>query len=85
MQETTGKAIGKVREWIVQKNTSIHPDVLTEDIDLIENRMIDSLQFVEFILFLEEMTGRDVYTNEFKLDSVKTLRAIEKNYFSKEA
>jgi acyl carrier protein len=85
MQGVTGNAISKVREWIVQKNSSIHPDVLTEDIDLIENRIIDSLQFVEFILFLEEITGRDVYTQEFKLDSVKTMRAIEENYFSKEA
>lgn len=76
--------IDRIMEWIVRKNPDIDFLEITDETDLIEKRLIDSLQFVEFILFLEEITGEQVYTSEFKIDSIRTLQIINKCYGPKE-
>ncbi|WP_434756398.1 hypothetical protein [Paenibacillus amylolyticus] len=82
MQDLTQKEMVQVKQWILQNNTS--STELLYETDLIENRIIDSLQFVEFILFLESITGKEVYTKNFNLESIRSLQAIELNYFKKE-
>lgn len=82
MQDLTQKEMVQVKQWVLQNNTS--STELLYETDLIENRIIDSLQFVEFILFLESITGKEVYTKNFNLESIRSLQAIELNYFKKE-
>jgi acyl carrier protein len=50
------------------------------DTDIIENRLIDSLQFVSFLLFIEEVRGQEIPEAEVKLDSLRTLRSIRDNF-----
>jgi acyl carrier protein len=75
--------ITKVREWLLTQNKNMTDIDL--DYDLIENRVIDSLQIVEFLLFLESITGREVYTSDFSLDQIKTLQAIYDNFLKESA
>jgi acyl carrier protein len=59
-----------------------HPEIeLADDFDLIENRVIDSLHFMEFLFLLQEVTGRDISLDGISLDHFRTLRAIRANFF----
>ncbi|NER29397.1 MAG: acyl carrier protein [Symploca sp. SIO1C4] len=74
---TTTELITKVKEWLLAK----HPDIseLELDFDLINNRIIDSLSFQEFMFFLEDITGRELQTEAQSINPFRTLRAIEHN------
>ncbi|MEV0778266.1 4'-phosphopantetheinyl transferase superfamily protein [Streptomyces sp. NPDC050433] len=73
------EGLQQVKDWILKR----HPD--REDIaptlDLIENRLIDSLSFVEFVFLLEEQSGRSIEMETLEVDAVRTLAAIESNFF----
>lgn len=50
--------------------------------DLIENRVIDSLHFMEFVLLLEQFTNRQILTEGMTLESFRTLAAIRHNFLA---
>ncbi|WP_371524733.1 acyl carrier protein [Streptomyces sp. NBC_01283] len=72
-----------IRAFIQGRNSKIGP--LTEDLDLIDSRAIDSLAFVEFIFLLEELTGEPIDPEDLNLDDFRTLKALETRFFMKEA
>jgi acyl carrier protein len=62
---------------------SKHPELDTIDptLDLIESRILDSLQFVEFMLLLEEATGREIPLEEVSAEDFRTLSSIRARFF----
>lgn len=68
-------SIGQVAAWLQARK----PDLgeIDMDLDLIENRVIDSLGFLDFVFFLEELTGRELEANAQSVNSFRTLRAIQ--------
>ncbi len=56
--------------------TSIDPDL-----DLIDNRLIDSLSFVNFLYVLEEQSGRQISLDEVSPEDFRTLRRIRERFF----
>lgn len=69
--------IEPVKRWLLERKPEIAD--LDPDFDLIENRVIDSLSFLEFVFFLEELTGRELQTTAETVNHFRTLRAIEGN------
>ncbi|SFY19932.1 acyl carrier protein [Streptomyces atratus] len=67
-----------VRSWILERNPELTE--LDPETDIIEKRIVDSLQFVELVLYVEELRGTMLQSNEVGLDSFRTLKAIEKNF-----
>ncbi|MEW2626253.1 acyl carrier protein [Streptomyces sp. NPDC048106] len=69
----------QVKDWILKR----HPerDDIPGDLDLIENRLIDSLSFVEFVFLLEQHSGRAIEMETLEVDSIRTLDAIEAAFF----
>ncbi|MFF8991172.1 acyl carrier protein [Streptomyces sp. NPDC014983] len=69
----------QVKDWILKR----HPqrDDIPGDLDLIENRLIDSLSFVEFVFLLEQHSGRAIEMDTLEVDSLRTLDAIEAAFF----
>ncbi|WP_043268643.1 hypothetical protein [Streptomyces sp. CT34] len=69
-----------VRSWILERN----PDLtdLAPDTDIIETRVINSLQFVELVLYVEELRGAMLQSDEVTLDAFRTLEDIDKNFLS---
>ncbi|MFE5870751.1 acyl carrier protein [Streptomyces roseifaciens] len=67
-----------MRSWILERN----PDLteLDQETDIIETRIINSLQFVELVLYVEELRGTMLQSNEVDLDAFRTLKGIEKNF-----
>lgn len=51
------------------------------DFDLIENRVLDSLGFVDFLYFLEQHTGREIALEEVSPEDFRTIRAIRARFF----
>ncbi len=49
------------------------------DFDLIENRVVDSLLFLEFLYFVEELIGRELQNGSAVMQSFRTLRTIERD------
>jgi len=72
-----------VREFIVARNPKL--DQLSDDLDLIDSRAINSLAFVEFIFLLEELTGESIDPEDLDLDDFRTLSAVSARFFTKEA
>lgn len=67
-----------VQEWIKQKKPGVTD--LTLELDLIESRIVDSLDFLELIFLLEEITGREFDLNNLSIDSFRSLKAIQENF-----
>ncbi|MEU7296419.1 phosphopantetheine-binding protein [Streptomyces exfoliatus] len=68
-----------VKNWILER----HPERedIASDLDLIENRLIDSLSFVEFVFLLEQESGTAIQMETLEVESIRTLGAIEQHFF----
>ena len=75
-------SIDVVREFLARKR----PDFgeIGPDVDLIDNRIIDSLGFVDFLYLLEEHTGREIPMESVTPEDFRTISAIQKRFFSDE-
>ncbi len=69
--------MGRIRQWLQKKNEDA--ENIDDEEDLIDARIIDSLSFVEFIIFIEEVTGRDGLMETISVDSFRSLGSIERS------
>jgi acyl carrier protein len=63
-----------IREWLQRRIATAME--LPLDYDLIANRAIDSLQFMEFIMLIEEVSGRPIDLNEVNVDNFRSIGVI---------
>ncbi len=70
--------LATIREWIISRHDE--PVDISYDTDLIENRLIDSLQFADFLFFIEEITGTEIDLAAVDLQTFRTLRSIESHF-----
>lgn len=66
--------------WL--RSRGFDPEAHGADHDLIENRVIDSLHFMEFVLLLEQFAQRQILVEGMTLDHFRTLRAIRDNFLA---
>lgn len=59
------------------------PDLesIDPDLDLIENRILDSLGFVDFLYLLEERTGQQISLDTVSAEDFRTLNRIKARFF----
>ena len=69
-------SIDEVRAWLLARSPNVHDIDL--DLDLIDTRVLDSLAFIDFIAFLENLLGRDIDVTTLTAASLRTLRSIER-------
>jgi acyl carrier protein len=67
-----------LRVWVLARNPGV--DGLDADTDIIETRIVNSLQFVELMLHVEKLCGRELGADEVNLETFRTLRSIEKSF-----
>ena len=70
----------RVRRFIAEKN--LGGTDFSDCDDLIENGLIDSLRFVEFVLLIAELSGRTIELDNVNIDEFRTIDAIHAAYFS---
>jgi acyl carrier protein len=78
--EPQAAGIGVIKDWILAR----HEDRTDIDLDedLIENRLVDSLSFVEFVFLIEETSGVEIDMDSLDINDVRTLATIEKRFLS---
>jgi acyl carrier protein len=59
------------------------PDLtaIDHDLDLIENRILDSLGFVNFLYVLEEQVGHEIDMSTVTPDDFRTINRIKARFF----
>jgi len=72
------EGIAEVKNWLLSKKKYLSD--IPFDLDLIDNNVVDSLSFVEYVLLIEEVSGREVVVDETVLDKVRTLACVQRNY-----
>lgn len=74
-------AFERLRAWLIRANPALEGLSLQPDTDIIASRILESLQVVEFILFIEAQTGQPVLTEELNPKNLRTLDAIYESFF----
>ena len=77
--------IDRLRSWLTRANPKMAGMDVHSQTDIIESRILESLQVVEFILFLETEIGRPILTEELNPNDFRTLDAIYDRFFEKRA
>ena len=72
--------ITQVIQWI-QKH---HPEMtsIPDEIDLIEQRLIDSLRFTELVFLLEQLSGKTIDIHQLHIDDFRTLASISARFLT---
>jgi len=55
-------------------------ETITDEMDLIESGVIDSLNLVKLIVFIEEQAGTEIPIETLDLDHIRTVTAIISYY-----
>jgi acyl carrier protein len=76
----TGKALEIITQWLLQRKPELTH--IPPDLDLIENRVLDSLSLMEFLFVLEQETGTSQDPESLEVDDFRTLRSIEKRFLA---
>jgi acyl carrier protein len=76
-------ASGPTGDLVVDYLLARRPElgVIDPDYDLIDNRVLDSLGFVNFLYVLEEQTGREIALDQVSPEDFRTLRRIRARFF----
>jgi acyl carrier protein len=71
---TSEDRVVAVKRWLLAKKPAL--DDIDLDLDLIESRVIDSLGFIDFVFFLEQLTGRELQMDAGSVLMFRTLRSL---------
>ncbi|MFG2408326.1 acyl carrier protein [Streptomyces brevispora] len=70
-----------ITAWLHEKNPGLAGGVAPDE-DLIEARLIDSMDFLEFIDLLEELSGDSIDLQEVTIDDFRTLDRIRQRFLT---
>ena len=74
------EAVAFVQDFVRSTNPSA--ESFGVDDDLVRGRLLDSLHFIEFLVALEERTGREIPLAEVNPEDFRTVRRIAVKFFS---
>ena len=69
----------QLRSYLLELNPEL--DTVDPDLDIIENRIVDSLQLVGFLVFIEQLRGTEIPEASVNQESFRTLRTIQERFF----
>ena len=65
-----------LRQWLSEKSGEISVEQLSDDLPIIEQRVITSLQVMDLLLFIEELRGVPVCIHEVSPKAFTSINAI---------
>ena len=71
--------IARLRGWLANERPAAA--AIGDDTDIIETRVLSSLQLVEFMIFIEELSGRPVLVEGLDANRLRTLSRIHTEFF----
>ena len=69
-----------LRDWVVKTSRKISAEDLDDNTPIIEQRIITSLQTMDLILFLEQLTGNAMDVEKLKVGVFRTINVIYENF-----
>lgn len=69
----------KSREFLAKKK-KLSVEEVSPEAHLVETGLVDSLLMTELILFIEDLTGKEIDIETFELSRFTSLSAIYENY-----
>ena len=66
-------------DWVITKKKL--PVDFSLDQDLVDSGILDSLFFVEYVLMIQELSGREIEVGEELLESTRSLTKVKTNFF----
>lgn len=83
MSEAETKA--KLREWILNRSKkAVRKEDLTDDTPIVESGLLSSLDIVEFVLYIESLTGKEIDAEELEPAAFATTNAMYATFFARE-
>lgn len=70
--------MAQLKAWIVSNNQSA--EGMDVDTDIVENKLIDSLNFINFLVLVEELRGGEIPYDEVEVERFRTLRSIKTHF-----
>jgi acyl carrier protein len=70
-----------LRDWIVRKG-KIQPEELNHQTPFLEQRIISSVQLMELILFMEDLSGKPIDVKALKKGMLRDIDTIFENFFN---
>jgi len=77
--------IERLRSWLTRTNPGIAGMHIDGQTDIIELRILESLEIVEFILFLEAESGLQILSEALNPADMRTLDSIYERFFVERA
>ncbi|MEU2831245.1 acyl carrier protein [Streptomyces lavendulae] len=71
----------RIAAWLHEKNPGLDGPIPADE-DLIEARLIDSMDFLEFVDLLEELSGTTIDLQEVTIDDFRTLDNVQKRFLA---
>ncbi|GAA4656635.1 hypothetical protein GCM10023347_03020 [Streptomyces chumphonensis] len=69
----------RITAWLHERNPGLDGPIAPDE-DLIEARLIDSMDFLEFIDLLESLSGRTIDLQTITIDDFRTLDRIRERF-----
>lgn len=82
--KTEREVRARLRAWIVERNGKIRPEALTDQTPILEQRIISSLQLMDLILFVEQLSGRPLELEQLQTGAFQSIDALYRNFFEQE-
>jgi acyl carrier protein len=73
-------ALGVVKAWVLEQHPGLED--IPVDVDLLTERLVDSLAFIDLVELLSELTGQDIDVSTLEAESIQTLAAIQRNFLA---
>ena len=71
-----------LERWVVSNVRDQAVSDVPYDHDMITNRVVDSLRFADFILYVEELSARTIDLETLDLSQFRTINAIYQAFFT---
>lgn len=79
MIDTLDDLVTEINAWLRDKE--IHTCQVDAEDDIIDSRIVDSLQFVSMIVHIESLSDRELSIDELSVEDFRTIRKIYESCF----
>lgn len=73
----------KLREWILNRSKkAVRREELTDETPIVESGLLSSLDIVEFVLYIESLTGTEIDAEELEPAAFANTNAMYATFFA---
>ena len=75
---------GQLREWIAAANGSMQPEEISDDLGVLAQGVLSSLQLLELVQFIEKLGGKRVTPGKLKAQNFESVTMIYRSFFAEQ-